>query len=422
MLKYLIEFILFFSILFSLPSCERTAFSTDDHSLPIVTIKIDEDYLWSPDSGLYVIGESEAPGCHPLGNYNLRTEYPAKIKFKIDGETQFSDTVGLRIKGTCSRHNASKSFGIYWRQEYGTKDLDYPLFQSTPVNEFKRLIIRSATNNASHLCDEAITAIIDGKANLDYQAYRACVLYLNKEYWGLYYIREMLTPHYFEAHYGANKDSVDLLKPPEYNPTVDDGSNLAFINEVLSLAQTDSLNNDVYYDAIANLIEIESYIDYIIVNTYIAKYDWPDNNGKWWRDKSTPSLRKWRWVSYDADWAFDMDYLNEVSIGNLYGEPFGYSTEESFLLFNHLIKNQNFKNQFLNRYMYFINDVFAPERVESIIMALQDNISDEYERHQDRWSTLSPTAWDKSVKALVEFNEKRNVIMLDIIQTLQHEN
>lgn len=423
MFSNFIRLVLLFLLAFYSLSCERTAFTPEDHKLPIIKIKVDENDLWSPDSGIYVIGDSDASGCSPLGNYNLRNEYSASVKYKIGGETQFSDTIGLRIKGTCSRRNASKSFGLYWREEYGTKDLDYDLFESTPVNEFKRIIVRSSTNSFSLLTDEAITAIIDGKVNVDYQAYQACVVYVNKEYWGLYYLREMLTPHYFESHYGANKDSVDLLKPPERKPSVDDGSNEDFINTVVALAELDKFDDENYYNQICDLIDIESYMDYIIINTYNAKYDWPDNNGKWWRDASTPSLKKWRWVCYDADWGFDLKYVNDLYIGDLYGVPFSrYGDAESFFLFNSLIKNENFKTQFLDRYLYFIYEVFEPQRVESIISTLQSEISDEYSRHQRRWSTLSTSAWEKSVQDLVTFNNERNTFLLDVILTLQHEN
>ena len=41
--------------------------------------------------------------------------------------------------------------------------------------------------------------------------------------------------------------------------------------------------------------------------------------------------------------------------------------EGSFYIFNKLIKNTNFKEKFLNRYLYIIEDVFNKFRVESLM-------------------------------------------------------
>jgi hypothetical protein len=108
-----------------LSSCEKeNTIIRYDHKLPIVEIDIDEKYLWSPDSGLYVIGNNgvstECASSFPA-NYNMKWEFPALVKYTPAGEDlpAFEEQVGFRIKGNCSREKAMKSIGLYWRSEYG---------------------------------------------------------------------------------------------------------------------------------------------------------------------------------------------------------------------------------------------------------------------------------------------------------------
>lgn len=131
-IRFIILMLLGIIILFS--SCEEeSSVISNEHNLPVVEIDIDEKYLWSPDSGLYVIGNNGiAKGCsNPFpANYNQKWEFPAVIRYIPTGEDSpaFEEHVGFRIKGKCSRQKAMKSIGLYWRNEYGNGSLQYPLF------------------------------------------------------------------------------------------------------------------------------------------------------------------------------------------------------------------------------------------------------------------------------------------------------
>ncbi len=39
-----------------------------------------------------------------------------------------------------------------------------------------------------------------------------CVVYINGEYFGLYYLREKINEAYFEAHDGIDADNVTIIK------------------------------------------------------------------------------------------------------------------------------------------------------------------------------------------------------------------
>ena len=75
---------LLFIIILFLFSCEKQDVISivDQGYLPKIEITIDDYHLWSPDSGLYVIGINGAEMCGPIANYNQKWEYPAEIQYE----------------------------------------------------------------------------------------------------------------------------------------------------------------------------------------------------------------------------------------------------------------------------------------------------------------------------------------------------
>ena len=79
----------------------------NNHVLPIVKITIDEKYLWSEDSGLFVVD-------HPV-----LWEFPSQVMYIEEGDTIFDNALGLRLKGNYSINLPNRSMGLYWRKKYG---------------------------------------------------------------------------------------------------------------------------------------------------------------------------------------------------------------------------------------------------------------------------------------------------------------
>lgn len=113
--------------------------TTHTSDLSQIKINIDEYYLWSPDSGLHIYGANGTELFIKTANFNQKWEFPASVAYYENNILQFENNVGFRIKGNCSRGNTMKSIGLYWRSDYGSKKLDYPLFEDENTTNFKRL-------------------------------------------------------------------------------------------------------------------------------------------------------------------------------------------------------------------------------------------------------------------------------------------
>lgn len=426
-----LKFILLFFCTIILISCEEEdALIRYDHKLPVVEIEIDDYYLWSPDSGLYVIGSngiSTICNSNFLANYNQKWEFPALMRYIPQGEDLpvFEEQVGFRIKGRCSRGKAMKSIGLYWRNEYGNSKLEYPLFPGAGTDHFKRLLLRNSGNDfgLTQLKDAAVIEIFKDYARVDYQAYRPSILYLNGEYWGIHNIREMITPHHFRFNYHVDDNMVDLLEGSPMDPEVDDGSSEAFLQEVIEYIKNNDLADMQNYEVISDRIDIGNFIDYIIIETYVGNRDWPVTNSRWWREnRANGQFNKWRWIAYDHDVAFNSKYVKYVWIGDLYGEAYKSEKNAGFFIFNNLILNEVFKQEFLSRYLFFIETVFDPDRVERIVMEMKEDLQEEYPKHQKKWHSLSKWQWESSIEEIISVNRKRNEILKEIIYALSEEN
>ena len=72
---------------------------------------------------------------------------------------------------------------------------------------------------------------------------------------------------------------------------------------MLEYVSENGLEDSVHYTWIQEQMDIEQYMDYLIVEIFLANGDWPANNIKYWRAQSATG--KWRWILYDADMTMD---------------------------------------------------------------------------------------------------------------------
>ena len=385
------------------------------HSLPVVKITIDEKYLWSEDSGLFVVGNNGAEYAGQIANYYQDWEFPSYLSYWENGEKIFIDTVGFRIKGRGSRAKPNKSIGLYWRGKYGKGKLKEQIFDNYPLEEFDRLRLRTGGSDGelTLIKDAFITRIMEGKTLFETASSKICVLYINEQYWGLYIIREMLNTHHFRNKYELDRDFIDILQGfPDY-PGVDDGTADQFVNEVLPLFLYKDLSLDQNYEKVNELMDLDNMIDYFIAQTYIANVDWPGSNMKWWRSQNNTEFNKWKWVFFDVDFGFVLDRKEILWLGDYYqvgveNVPFP-QIAPGYLLFDALMKNKTFEIKFLERYLYFIEDVFDPTRVEDILQEMIDEIGTEWIKHEETWPYYKYyDIWILILNDMLVFNEERN--------------
>jgi len=381
------------------------------YTLPVISLATDPKGLWSDEEGIYISGTNGITGnCSPAiaRNWNQPWEKPMSFEyFDREGEIQMQLNGGVKIHGGCSRSHSMKSLGIYARSIYGESLMNHPFFREKDLAEFESLILRNGGNdfNYAFIRDGVIQATVHPVMDLDHQAYEPVQVYLNGEYWGIHNLREKVNEHWVSSNYGIPSENLDFLKNQWEIFTGDRNT----YDELISYLEENSLDNAVNYDWVEKRVDINSYQDYLITQLFFANRDWPGNNQKYWRDRVDSS--KWRWILFDLEFSLGL-YDFDPSLNMFAFATKAYGTDWpnpawSTLIIRRLLENEDFKEQFLAKYMMHLNTTFAPQRVIGIIDSLQNQIYEAYPSHIERWGHMSMAKWESWVEELRDFSRER---------------
>ena len=372
-------------------------FIGETRNLPAVSLVTDPLFLWG-ELGIY------------RNSYRER-EIPVSLEyFPLGSQRAIFLEAGARIGGENIYRFAEKPFNIYVHSDYGYSHISYKIFDDLPYQEYKRLYLRNSGDDwpLSMFRDGLCENIFKDQIPNAMQAFKPSVLYLNGQYWGIYNLREKIDDQYFLLHYNIDPADLDHL---EASSTVITGDSTDFVN-LLDLAQQTDLTDSVNYAYFASKINIHDLMDFVIVQDYIANSSWGHNREEW-RDRKDEKL--WRWILVDMDRGLNADRIAADQITDIYN---------NFGLFHQLCANENFKNEFIQRYSERINHTFNYNRVVSIIDSLKSLIEDEMPRHIQKWGTYidsltidiwgqtpgitSLTSWNSEVQKLRDFAAQRS--------------
>lgn len=249
----------------------------------VFSLVTDPDNLFSSETGIYVRGalydDAIEAGLIYNGlpwtylteytNYYLEgaeAERPVYIQFfDASREETLAQDCGIRIRGNESRHFPQKSFSLYARSRYGSSSFS-PVFFDTGIS-YPNLILNSGRQLKKifffSLVEDRDTAI---------QQYTPCQVFLNGEYWGMYYLMEKYSSEYLAGHYDVAPDNTLLVKDTRY---VENGSpqDIARYKELRTfLAEQNLADPDVYQELLTKM-DMQSFIDWMCTNIYIANTD-----------------------------------------------------------------------------------------------------------------------------------------------------
>jgi len=401
-----------------------------DFMLPVISISAAPADLWDDDIGIYVEGNADCDcGMNLTGNYCcLDWEKPIGIEFyETDGTQAFSVNAGLKIFGSGSRKRIpQRSLSIFARGRYGVSEIDYQLFPDKPINEYTSFILRSSAHDwiKTMFRDALIQYLSVGYMDLDIQAYRPAIVFINGEYWGIHNIREKLNEDYLASNHGVDPDNVDIL---ERDSWIVEGDNIAY-EQFLDFVSTHDMTVAENYIYAKGKIDVDEYIDYLILHIFSAKSDWPSNNIKFWRPRKEDGI--WRWMAYDMDFGFGLDTERfhmgtyDHNMMELVTDPNGDTWNNppwSTLLIRKMLENPEFRDDFIQRFSNHLNTTFETQRVLDLIECFKARIEPEIPRHIDRWGGTyalelgyvfeSLDEWDDNIEVMREFARKRPDIM-----------
>ena len=254
--------------------------------------------------------------------------------------------------------------------------------------------------------DIVATSLVGEYTDVDVQAYKPVALYLNGEYWGLYFIREKVDESFISNHYNvkATKENTDLLR---IDGEVKIGTNTKY-NKMVSFTNSNTLSDVKNYNKIKEQIDIVGYCDFWISEIWPSNYDIV--NMRYFSNPLVDS-GKWKFIYYDLDSAF---YNVDVNYYKYYTTPsgIGYGNFPTTLLRN-LLKSSEFKKTFVERLSYNLKNTWNSDNVIKKIDSVINEISeDEIKRNLSRWNVASYDEWKSNVSSMKNFARKRNKYMV----------
>lgn len=395
-------------------------------TLPVLHITMRPDDLFDPHHGIYVEGSNpKRMVTQKMGENEVEINYGANYLqhwtkeayaefFDTDGKG-FGVACGLKLFGAGSRRQDKKSFCLKFDAAYGPESVTYDFFGTGEAMELEDIVVRSGANGVM-VRDEFFTSLMAPESpTILTQAYRPIVLYINHEYWGLYYLREKIGRDFVARHLGTSNDSISIL----CSQHAEEGTSADYM-AIHNYVRSANMTTAEAYDWVDKRVSLTSLIDYKLGQIYSGNSD--IYNVREVRSADKDGDQKWHYVFYDLDESFVTKrpaafYLRAGYSNNIGTQPVAFNNQ----LIDRLLQNDKFRQLFLERLSHHVHHTFSPEHVSKAFDHIIGLIEPEMERNCKRWPTgTSYAGWQYDVK---HFREKLpgrvDVIVADIKQELR---
>ncbi len=272
--------------------------------LPVLSLVTDPAHLWDEATGIYTNAEERGRDW----------ERPVVVQgLSPEGELGFNVGAGLRIHGNVSRENSAKqSFRLYFRGQYGPRELEYPLFGAAPGQTYDRLVLRAGYHDswqcrgvpqcageAVYVRDQLVRELHGAMGQVAARG-RWVALYLNGAYWGLYNLTERIDEAFLASRF--DHDDWDVVRTEEH------GAWDAFVDWITGA----DLREVAQYEQAVQQLDIENFTSFVIIELWAGDTDWGIGNWYVARMRDGPDAR-WRLFVWDAEATFDLDQETDAA-------------------------------------------------------------------------------------------------------------
>ncbi|MET0637984.1 MAG: CotH kinase family protein [Chitinophagaceae bacterium] len=386
------------------------------YTLPVLSVIMPLDSMYSNDKGLFVPGFNYFPGDDGTGNYYQKGddwERAGSIEM-FSADLNFQQNIGYRINGDYSRRFPQKSLRLVAKSKFGPNSINYKMFTDFNQASFKRLELTNAGNDwGSALMRDALGSRLVSHI-LPTEHNRLSVVYVNGEYWGVHFIREHIDKFMLASIYGIDPDNIDYLTR-QYE--IEEGEDV-YYKQLLNYVQGTDLTSNENFKQVDKLMDVDNYLDYFSSQIYFGNTDWPHSNIEYWRSRVqyNPAAAggqdgRWRWILHDMDQGFVNAQFNSVQWVTA---PVNTEVGDAWpnVLMRGLLTNEKFKFGFINRIADQLNSSFITTRVNQIVDSMKAVLQPEIAEHSLRWREPSSlSSWNSKADAIKTFNTQRPAVV-----------
>lgn len=420
------------------------------YTMPIVSIVTDPNTLFNEKDGMYVMGETywRAWRSNPLERKKLASVYFGKTSsgaveiINPDGKCIFNDRINLKVGGASSRATlVQKSFTIEcvsdkYKDDKGREYLSTLNLKSQGGGSTYPLLYQN--HLLMNLANELGISPYGGEF---------VIVYVDGEYWGIYYLYDKLNEDYISNTYGIAQNNLYYISSGMENSVFvwksEAGGNeaIADIKSLYQEVKERDFTKKENYDWISNQVDLDNFMTYMAFELYTGNMDWLtyyNNNVVMFKSKecdgaSQYSDGRWRWIAHDMDYSMISPQAANLSAVLVYDPVIdnSFCVEERYLtslLFQKLWLNDEFKYAYGLKTVEMLDGVLSTEHVREMldeqVFILQGEMQENIERIELDFTprqkmidtlvgesivypNLSMTDFDNGVSELYRFIEER---------------
>ena len=214
-----------------------------------------------------------------------------------------------------SHDRLKRSLRLNFREVYGDSRFETDFFQRSPVtgdsatDQFNAIVLRGGNNRSwarvwnpdktAYAIDEFFRSSQVAMSGYGMRG-QVAHLYINGVYWGLYNPVERADQNFGAEYFGGDAD--DWF-------TLNHGGDLAGNDDrwdVLRRMSRDDMTVDENYQTLKEHLDVDAFIDYLIISWWTAVSDWPQNNyyGTNRNESANLDPEPFRFVGWDGEWSW----------------------------------------------------------------------------------------------------------------------
>jgi hypothetical protein len=233
-----------------------------------------------------------------------------------------------------------KAFKVKASKRFGYNKLNMDFFDEKPYLRHKGILLRTGGQDWKYggIRDGFLQQMTNG-LNLDHQAWSPVVAYINGRYWGYMFVRERHNSDFIYSNYGWDELDIDIIEN-NWREQVSDGD-MVHYNLMKDYIMTADMTQDSSYQRVCSYIDIDSYLNYMAVEFFVANEDWPETINKLFRNPNGRTLA----LDHSKTWYKDINTRKKNLLGEFFTQ---YLHQLPCVWILYLCKTKAFKERYID--------------------------------------------------------------------------
>ncbi len=308
---------------------------SDYLNIPVLSVTTDPNNLFDYEEGIYVYGrtgeEAMIQGLQGAqGNYYKGWKKKAKLEYyEPTKDKSFAADVDMSVVSDYQAPSGQKNLS------FSLLDEDYLQYTGSSLIDYissagNITIVRYDSDRNSYIRNY-FSEILAKDLEIGTRNTQPCVLFLDGEYWGLYFVRADFDAKYIERNYGVSNEKVSIR---EYGTL-----NVDYRGFMQYISATDMSVKENYEEA-KTLMDMENYAEYIAFNMYTGNSVLRANGYTAWRttNKGTGYADgRWRFLCDDMQFTYNLTNKETMTMNSYLQNGL-----QGDILFQSLMMNKEF--------------------------------------------------------------------------------